>query len=392
MTEPGKRSNPDWRTPLEVLRRGCTLDEPYHRQQGELIRRRVSSLAAAVGVLALAWIPIDLLSLQADEYVPIALLRLLLAAALAALVVNLRRLRPLFALAACIALQCAGFAAMQACLQQESVGVLRVGYGLFPFVVAVQLAIFPLPWSCTLRLALPIVLPVAASIFSGELGNGPALWNELWLLALLLALAAWSSDAQLSLMRELLHARRDASHDALTGLFNRRAAAERLALERARATRLYTPLSVLMLDIDHFKRINDRWGHAAGDRILLALADVLRHGLRASDLCVRHGGEEFLVILPGDSATQAFEGAERIRNEVAQLEVPLDGGIESITVSIGIATFDGIESGGQLIARADAALYRAKQNGRNRSIAAEKVRSVASAAEGHPAGEIEASR
>jgi diguanylate cyclase (GGDEF)-like protein len=359
------------RPALELLRQGCALDEPYRRYQGELIRRRMHSLAVVVGVLAVAWIPIDLSGLAPEEFVPIAVLRVLLAGAMAALVLNLRRLPPLSALTVFIILQCVAFGAMQAFLRAGAVGVLRVGYGLFPFVVAAQLAIFPVSWACALRLALPIALLLAAPMLGGDLHNGAMLWNMLWLLALLLALSCWASNAQLSLMRELLHARRDASHDALTGLFNRRAAAERMVLERARAERQRAPLSVLMLDIDHFKRINDRCGHAAGDGVLLAVADVLRHELRASDLGVRHGGEEFLVILPGDSAAQAFEVAERIRGDVAQLAVPLDGDTASITISVGIATFNGSESDEQLIARADAALYRAKQGGRNRSVLAD---------------------
>jgi diguanylate cyclase (GGDEF)-like protein len=359
------------RPALELLRQGCALDEPYRRYQGELIRRRMRSLAVVVGVLAVAWIPMDLSGLAPEEFVPIAVLRVLLAGAMAALVLNLRRLPPLSALTVFIILQCVAFGAMQAFLRAGAVGVLRVGYGLFPFVVAAQLAIFPVSWACALRLALPIALLLAAPMLGGDLHNGAMLWNMLWLLALLLALSCWASNAQLSLMRELLHARRDASHDALTGLFNRRAAAERMVLERARAERQRAPLSVLMLDIDHFKRINDRCGHAAGDGVLLAVADVLRHELRASDLGVRHGGEEFLVILPGDSAAQAFEVAERIRGEVAQLAVPLDGDTASITISVGIATFNGSESDEQLIARADAALYRAKQGGRNRSVLAD---------------------
>jgi diguanylate cyclase (GGDEF)-like protein len=360
-----------WRPALDTLRRGCALEEPYRRYQGTLIHRRLRSLAVVVGVLAAAWIPIDLLGLGPGEFAPIAWLRLLLAVSLAALVLNLTRLRPLSALALFIALQCSVFAAMQAFLRTDAVGVLRVGYGLFPFVVAAQLAIFPVSWACALRLALPIALLVAAPTLAAGFHDAATLWNLLWLLGLLLGLSAWASNAQLSLMRELLHARRDASHDALTGLLNRRAAAERLQLERARAERQRAALSVLMLDIDHFKRINDRWGHAAGDGMLLAVADVLRHELRASDLGVRHGGEEFLIVLPGDSAAQALEVAERIRGEAAQLAVPLeDGETASITVSIGIATFDGSESAEQLVARADAALYRAKQGGRDRSVLA----------------------
>ena len=354
---------------MKSLLQGCALEEPYRRQQGVLLRRRVRSLAWVVALLVAAWIPVDLVGLHAPEFQTIATLRVLLALALGAVALNVHRVPPLPALAGFITLQCVGFAAMQASLQAGEPGVLRVGYGMFPFVIAVQLAIFPLSWSCALRLASPIALLVAVPVFTGDLDNDPSLWNVLWLLALLLALAAWASSAQLSLMRELLLARRDASHDALTGLFNRRAAAELLSQERARALRQRTPLSVLMFDIDHFKRINDHWGHAAGDGVLLALADALRQELRVNDIGVRHGGEEFLVILPAASAMQAFEAAERIRTEIGRLSIPLDGAIESITVSVGVATFDGLEADGALIARADAALYQAKQSGRNRSIA-----------------------
>ena len=360
---------PRWRRTMQSFLRGCGLDEPYRRQQGVLLRRRVRSLAWVVALLVAAWIPIDLLGLQPREFQAIASLRVALALALTAVALNARRVPPLPLLAGFIALQCIGFAAMQASLQTGQSGVLRVGYGMFPFVIAVQLAIFPLSWSCALRLALPIALLVAVPMFTGDPGNDASLWNALWLLALLLAMAAWASNAQLSLMRELLLARRDASHDALTGLFNRRAAAELLSQERARALRQRTPLSVLMLDIDHFKRINDRWGHAAGDGVLLALADVLRQELRVNDIGVRHGGEEFLVILPAASPTQAFEAAERIRTEIGRLAIPLDGAIESITVSVGVATFDGLETDDALVARADAAMYQAKQSGRNCSIA-----------------------
>lgn len=360
---------PRWRNAVQALLQGCALEAPYRRQHGVLLRRRVRSLAWAIALLTTAWIPVDLLGLQPREFQSIAPLRVLLALALVAVALNVHRMPPLPALAGFITLQCIGFAAMQASLQSGEPSVLRVGYGMFPFVIAVQLAIFPLSWSCALRLALPIALLVAVPMLAGDPGHDAASWNVLWLLALLLALAAWASSAQLSLMRELLLARRDASHDALTGLYNRRAATERLAQERARALRQHTPLSVLMLDIDHFKRINDRWGHAAGDGVLLALADVLRQELRANDVGVRHGGEEFLLILPATSPAQAFEAAERIRNEVARMPLPLECENTSITISAGVATFDGCETDDELTARADAALYRAKQSGRNRSIA-----------------------
>jgi diguanylate cyclase (GGDEF)-like protein len=365
-----------WRAEMARLRQGCALDEPYRHQQGALIRRRMQPLALLVALLAIAWIPLDAIGLQPREFQSIAVYRLLLGVALCALALNVRRLPPLPALAGFIALQCVGFSAMQVSLDSSQGGMLRLGYGLFPFVVAVELAIIPLSWACALRLALPIALLVGAPLLANAPGGGPAFWNTLWLLALLLSLSAWASNAQLSLMREMLLAQRDASHDTLTGLLNRRAATARLARERDRSLRQLSTLSVLMLDIDHFKRINDQYGHAAGDSVLLSVADVLRHELRAGDMGVRHGGEDFLVVLTDTPAASAFDAAERIRGEIARLTLTLEGHVETITVSIGIATFANNETVDQLVARADAALYRAKQAGRNRCIASEAAGSA----------------
>jgi diguanylate cyclase len=110
--------------------------------------------------------------------------------------------------------------------------------------------------------------------------------------------------------------------------------------------------------------------------VLLSVADVLRHELRAGDMGVRHGGEEFLVVLTDTPAASAFDAAERIRGEIARLTLTLEGHVETITVSIGIATFANNETVDQLVARADAALYRAKQAGRNRCIASEAAGSA----------------
>jgi len=129
-------------------------------------------------------------------------------------------------------------------------------------------------------------------------------------------------------------------------------------------------MSVLMIDLDHFKRVNDRWGHASGDLVLVAIAQVLREELRGADLAVRFGGEEFLAILPGTDAAGALEVAERIRSRIQNARVAVDDGEIAMTASVGIATLRGEESGADLVARADAALYRAKATGRNRCVAA----------------------
>ena len=354
----------------ELLRRGCAVPDIHRHAQATLLRQRLRVLPPVIALLTLAWIPLDLYGLSHGEARAILPLRLLLALALAWLWHAHARLPPTRALELLVWLQCLGFAAMQLHLQPDQEGILRVGYGLFPFVVVAQLALFPQPWSCALRVALPVSLLVIAPLLRGALLPGPMLWHDLWLLALLLALAIWAGHAQLTLLLDLLGARRDATHDPLTGLHNRRAAESRLESDHAHALRSGEPLSVLMLDLDHFKRINDRWGHAAGDRVLVAVADVLREQLRGADLGARFGGEEFLAILPATTSAEAVAAAERIRARVAKLALDADDGPMRITASIGVATLAFGESTTQLLARADIAMYRAKDAGRDRCVAA----------------------
>ncbi len=158
-----------------------------------------------------------------------------------------------------------------------------------------------------------------------------------------------------------------ATQDFLTGLLNRRETFHRLDEELQRSRRLATPFSVLLLDLDHFKQVNDVHGHSAGDLVLQAVAAALRQGVRPYDLCCRYGGEEFLVILP-ETALEAAAGiAERLRHDIENLKIAVTKKTDlRITASIGAATLVGNESIDQLIARADEAMYNAKASGRNR--------------------------
>lgn len=147
--------------------------------------------------------------------------------------------------------------------------------------------------------------------------------------------------------------------DHLTGLANRRMLD--IIFERSfiRARRFTSPLSVLMLDIDHFKKYNDAYGHLAGDRLLISIADAVSAEVRETDLVVRYGGEEFLILLPETDITHAQEAAERIRKAVEKKT--------GVTVSLGVSTLlHGMREKEELIDKADTALYKAKQNGRNR--------------------------
>jgi diguanylate cyclase (GGDEF)-like protein len=156
--------------------------------------------------------------------------------------------------------------------------------------------------------------------------------------------------------------------DALTGLPNRRETMERLQGELQRSRRSGRPVAVLMFDIDHFKQVNDTWGHAAGDLILRAVAETAQASLRRIDSCGRIGGEEFLVLLPETDHVEAQGTAERLRVAIADCRVQSADRNLHVTVSIGVAIHlsDTEQSVEDLLQRADKALYAAKAGGRDR--------------------------
>jgi diguanylate cyclase (GGDEF)-like protein len=161
--------------------------------------------------------------------------------------------------------------------------------------------------------------------------------------------------------------------DPLTGLFNRRYMEETLTLEIARAARSSVPLSLVMCDVDHFKRFNDEFGHDAGDAVLQAVAAELKKLFRSGDVVCRFGGEEFTVIAPGTSAQTLTDRVEQVRQAIGELNVRQNGRLLGLTsMSFGIASWaPGMDSNGlALIQAADAALYQAKREGRNRVMVA----------------------
>jgi diguanylate cyclase (GGDEF)-like protein len=162
--------------------------------------------------------------------------------------------------------------------------------------------------------------------------------------------------------------RADASTDALTGLNNRRSLDEALRIEAKRATLRRAPFSVIMIDIDHFKHINDLHGHLAGDAVLVEVAKRLQTSTRASDLVVRYGGEEFLCVLPLTGHDDALRIAEHIRLGLSQTPIATGSAGElRLTASLGVATLEaGCPSAAERTVRAaDSAMYRAKERGRN---------------------------
>ena len=162
-------------------------------------------------------------------------------------------------------------------------------------------------------------------------------------------------------------ARQEANSDALTGVNNRRWLEELLVRMRGRSLQELAPLSVIMLDVDHFKRFNDTYGHRVGDEVLKLVAQAMQTSLRPNDMVARYGGEEFVILLPKTRMKHCMQVAERLRKKVENTPLTADDKkIPGVTISLGVAHWQPDVSLEDLIAQADAALYRAKEDGRNR--------------------------
>ena len=240
-----------------------------------------------------------------------------------------------------------------------------------------------------LRLGWPWLLAVpllAAAAGFGLRGVRAALWPESVaaemttdsalnvgsaLSYMVIALALHAALMALVVGRLLADLRHRSRHDALTGLLNRRAMEESMQRQMQRSRRTGEIFSVLMLDLDHFKSINDRHGHVVGDRALKHAAALLKAGLREVDSLARFGGEEFLALMPGATLEASWPVAERLRAHLDANPLALESASVALSVSIGIAQWtDPAEDSSRLLIRADAALYRAKLHGRNCVIAA----------------------
>ncbi|QNM97703.1 GGDEF domain-containing response regulator [Chitinimonas koreensis] len=163
--------------------------------------------------------------------------------------------------------------------------------------------------------------------------------------------------------------RRSMLHDSLTGLLNHTSSKQRLDAALNAAAAEHEPLAVAMIDIDHFKKVNDTYGHPMGDQIIRSLAWLLKQRLRKTDIVGRYGGEEFLVGLPGTGSAHAFQVLDRIRRDFARIKHPFNETWFNTTFSSGIASFPAVGNGEALVKEADEALYEAKRAGRDRVVA-----------------------
>jgi diguanylate cyclase (GGDEF)-like protein len=219
----------------------------------------------------------------------------------------------------------------------------------------------------------PVMFVISLDRFD-TIGTGVFVFLAVTVSSLLGRVLETSNRRAFALELELHH---DARTDSLTGLNNRRAIEERGPIELKRASRSGKPVSVVMSDLDHFKRINDKYGHEAGDAALAKVAAALQETLRETDALGRWGGEEFIAVLAATDGPTAVEVAERMRLAVAA--TPLDGVADRLTISLGVATLGSVDTPATdwdaLVKAADRHMYRAKSEGRNR---------VVSLAPGHP--------
>lgn len=241
---------------------------------------------------------------------------------------------------------------------------LAATHAFLPFLVLAGLSIFPLTALEAALLALPILAAKAgAGLLYWPVVDWPQALGAFWLLLLTGTVATLASMSQLAFIIALM---RSAIRDRLTGAFSRQGGGELLALQFHQSVRGGTPLAVAFIDLDHFKRINDEHGHEAGDRALAGAVERMARQLRAVDILVRWGGEEFVIVMPNATAEKAAVALERLR--AGSFGERPEGG--PLTASIGLAERieDQADDWAMLLELADARMYEAKEAGRDRLV------------------------
>lgn len=345
--------------------------EILDRHRAEAIARRVRAFAPLFAVLTLGWTAVDAVAFDRSMLLRLVILRVAASASFALLAWGCRSragglrqaetcLGLLFVIPALLYL-----ASSHVLAQAPHTGIAGTAVSLYafvPFVLAAGIAAFPLTAVEAAALATIALLAEGWALALRMLPAEPIVpLGAFWLLTLIALVAGFSSMSQLRLLEEV---ERQAMRDPLTGCHRRESGKELLDLQFVIAARHGTPLAVLFADLDHFKRVNDGFGHEEGDRVLAAASAALRGVMRESDILLRWGGEEFVVVLPHTTKEEAVAVLARL----AQLGFGLTPDGKRVTASIGIAELlaDGARSADDLVELADRRMYRAKQAGRNR--------------------------
>ena len=342
------------------------------RRRATMIVNRVRLFALLFAVLTPLWSVIDLVVFPFPLWISLALMRLLAGAAFASLVLNYRPNGELLdayrAMAMLFSIPTVFYIASYSLLgHYELIGMsaaIGAGYAFLPFVLLAGLSIFPLTLLENLVISSPILIAqFVAGVMRWNSLDWPAFAGAFWLLVLLTGVSALAGMSQLAFMITLV---RQAIRDPLTGIFSRRSGEEVLELQFTIASRSHAALSIAFIDLDHFKSINDQFGHDAGDKALLDMTYIVSSHLRSGDMLARWGGEEFLLVMPNTDLIQAHAALLRMRN----MGFGMRPDKTALTASIGMAerNADQITDWRALIDLADKRMYQAKQGGRNQII------------------------
>lgn len=341
-------------------------------RRSSMIISRVRLIALLFAVLTPLWSLLDIWAFPPEIWHGLVAMRLFSTVAFATLVMALRgstgMIQAYRAMGFLLAIPTAFFLFSYLHMAQFNLRGLQeafaVGYAYLPFVMLAGLSVFPLTVAESLGFAAPMLMAqMAAAGFNLPILHWPTFAASFWLLMLITAVSVLAGLSQLAFMIVLV---REAMRDGMTGCFSHTSGTELLDLQFILSSRSSTPLSLIFIDLDHFKQVNDQYGHEAGDRVLTKAAESVRSCLRTGDILVRWGGEEFVLIMPNTDAIQATIAMERVRS--AGLGLRPDG--NPVTASIGIAErmVDNAESWRQLVELADSRMYAAKHGGRNQVV------------------------
>ena len=337
-----------------------------------IIVMRARLVAGLFAVLTPLWIVIDMMVFSPAVWHGLAWARVLASLAFGALLLVKRRMDTLadayktlgFLLAIPSAFFLFTYEHMALFDLQGLQGAISTSYTFLPFVMLAGLSIFPLTLVECLAFAVPMLLmPIVAAVLGGSHIDLPALGVTSWLLLLIVSVSALAGISQLGFMIVFI---REAIHDNMTGCYTRHSGEELLDLQFVLSSRIQAPLALAFIDLDHFKRVNDAFGHDAGDTVLKNATQRLRKHLRAGDMLARWGGEEFVLIMPNATVQQACQGLQRVC-DLGLGRTPDD---KPVTASIGVAERleNGARNWGELVDIADARMYDAKKAGRNRIV------------------------
>ncbi|WP_102505201.1 GGDEF domain-containing protein [Salinivibrio kushneri] len=342
----------------------------FNNTRSTYLRSRLCVLCYVWAALTIAWSPADFLFL-ADKMAAaqLSLQRLLLAGMLITIGYAVNRANNLKSaklglIAMVLATNAFYFSASHTLGFPTDNAAFSHSYTLLPIIQIVMLTIFPLTMRESLLLmSITLICHLWVDSFSATM-TSPDNIASYWLQTVIAFMVVWS---QLSQLHMILRLYRQATLDPLTGIYNRRMLLQLAMRALAVSEERHSPFSVLLLDLDKFKRINDKWGHYAGDVVLQSFTRTVQERLRKADIFGRFGGEEFIVFLPKCNGEVTAQIAERLLGEIREMDVYIDESHTplKVTASIGLSTLQPGDTLSSLIERADSALYQAKAEGRD---------------------------